>query len=469
MISLANCLTLPTYVLRCPSNHLYIRNLVELETKIDQSHNDSLWQLAFNTIRELETENGILAAGKEEIYGCIFGRDSLITCLKLIKIYNRTNDVYFLNLAKKILHNLVKLQGKEVNIESGEQPGKCIHEFRPDKHEHLTKNLSNPWYVYPDNIMRNYDTVDATALLLIALQRYYKASGDVDFIEQCMPNILSALNWIKEYGDSNGDGFIDYEFSSQRKFGGLKVQNWMDSVESTFHEDGESFEYPIAPVEVQGYVFMALKLWANFFNSRRDPRGNSLNQQAMDLKKIFNEKFVLKDERGIFLAAAIDGKGKAMAVARSSMGHCLWAALSEEIDGSVECIVEDKYIPLIVRRILQPDLFEPKAGIRTLSNASKMYSAHSYHNGSIWPHDTSMVSEGLENFGYIAEASMVRNALLSAISHFKTAIELFAYIEDYEDYQSPHGQPACRNQAWSAASILKEVTSISLDPDYIKI
>ena len=151
------------------------------------------------------------------------------------------------------------------------------------------------------------------------------------------------------------------------------------------------------------------------------------------------------------------------------MGHCLWAALDPETDGVSGCILEMKFVPLIAKRILSPDLFEPRAGIRTLSNTSRKYSPHSYHNGSIWPHDTSMVCEGLKNFGFIAEAHLVRTALLSAISHFKTAIELFAFIEDYEEYQSPHGQAACRNQAWSAASILKDVTEISLDPNYIKI
>jgi len=420
-------------------------------------NNNSLWQLAFNTIKELETENGILAAGKEEIYGCIFGRDSLITCLKLIKIHNRTGDEYFLNLAKKVLHNLVQLQGKEVNLESGEQPGKCIHEFRPYNHEHLTKSPQHPWYVYPDNIMRNYDTVDATPLLLIALSRYYQASGDDQFLREVMPNVEAALNWIEVYGDSNGDGFIDYGFSSERKFGGLKVQSWMDSAESTFHEDGAPVQYPIAPVEVQAYTYLALKLW-----------GRDL--QAAKLKAAFNEKFVMRDAQGYILAAIIDGDGKATPVARSSMGHCLWASLHQDADGITDCIIEDKYIPLIVERLMMPDIFEPKAGIRTLSNLSKMYSPHSYHNGSIWPHDTSMVCEGLENFGYTVEAGKMRTALLSAISHFKTAIELFAYEEEsYQDYQSPHGQPACRNQAWSAASILKEVTAVSLDPEYIKI
>src|SRR6185437_15082746 len=126
---------------------------------------EHLWDIGYSALRELETEQGILASGKEEIFGCIFGRDSLITTLEMLRAYERTGDAYLLALAHKVLTNLIALQGKEVNIESGEEPGKCIHEFRPSNHGHLTGHSEHPWYVYPDDVMRNYDTVDATPLL----------------------------------------------------------------------------------------------------------------------------------------------------------------------------------------------------------------------------------------------------------------------------------------------------------------
>lgn len=127
---------------------------------------DELWTLGLNTIKELETEKGILASGKEEIYGCIFGRDSLITALKLLKAYQKTEDTYFLQLVKKILTSLADLQGENTNIESGEERGKIIHEYREKDHEHLTARGDRPWYVYSDNTMRNYDSVDSTPLFL---------------------------------------------------------------------------------------------------------------------------------------------------------------------------------------------------------------------------------------------------------------------------------------------------------------
>ncbi|MDQ3076481.1 MAG: hypothetical protein M3Q63_00280 [bacterium] len=424
--------------------------------------NNTLWNLGFETIKELEVDQGILASGKEEIYGCIFGRDSLITSLKLLRVFENTKDPYFLGLVKKILSNIIVLQGKEINIESGEEPGKCIHEYRPSGHEHLTKSLSEtPWYLYPDNIMRNYDTVDGTPLLLIALYRYYQASKDIIFIEETLPNARLALEWMIKYGDTNGDGFIDYGLSSERKFGGLVTQSWMDSPESVFHEDESPVTYPIAPVEAQSYAFLALSLWARYFKKSDKVYSETLQDHANTLKSLFNNSFIIRDEMGVSLATGIDGSGKPITSARSSMGHCMWACLEESRDGIQESIILDEFIPEIAERIMKPDLFAPKAGIRTLSTLSRCYMPNSYHNGSIWPHDTSIVAEGLELFGYKENALRIREALMNALTHFNTPIELFVYDEDFSEYCDSLGKGACKKQAWSAASLLKDMSTVT--------
>jgi glycogen debranching enzyme len=424
----------------------------------EKLRDNSLWHLGFETIKELETDQGILASGKEEIYGCIFGRDSLITALKLLRVYDHTGDLYFLDLVKKILTNLAKLQGQEINIESGEELGKCIHEYRPGNHDHLTKNHPTPWYIYPDNSMKNYDSVDSTPLFLITLYRYYQASNDSLFTLDLLPNIKNGLTWLLEYGDKNGDGFIDYGLSKERKHGGLATQSWMDSAESVFHEDGSVVTFPLAPVEAQSYAFLALKLWANYFEPRDEMLSNLLNLRAAKLKEKFNEKFILQDSFGLVLATGIDGKGKLLSSVRSSMGHVLWASLEFKKDGVQECILNDEFVPALAQRIMKPDLFAGKAGIRTLSTHSRCYEANSYHNGSIWPHDTSIVAEGLENYGFRDAAHKVREALINALTYFETPIELFVFADDaYSEYKSPAGQYACKKQAWCAASILKEV------------
>lgn len=423
------------------------------------------WELGLKTIQELENEKGIFASAKEELYGCIFGRDSLITALKLIRTYSKGGDRYFLILVDKILSNLVQLQGQHENIESGEQPGKCIHEFRVSGHLHLTGEVfgHKPWYVYPDGTMRSYDSVDSTPLFLIALYRYWQQLSDPDEIQKFqrvfLPAAKQALDWLIVYGDSNKDAFIDYRLDPNRLHGGLVAQSWMDSAESVFHEDSNAIVFPVAPVEVQGYAYLALRLWAKYFESTAAASvlTAKLSEHARNLKRLFNEKFVLNDRGTISFACGIDGSGKAMTSFRSSAGHLLWAGLNYEDDAELDSILEKKYIPDLVKALMSEKIFEPKAGIRTLAKDSRYFKANSYHNGSIWPHDNSIIAEGFRNFGYSWSARKISNATLRAVGHFNTAIELFSYEnDDYIEYCSPNGQTACRKQAWSAAALLKE-------------
>ncbi|HLC70240.1 MAG TPA: amylo-alpha-1,6-glucosidase [Patescibacteria group bacterium] len=431
---------------------------------MDRKKLDQLSSLGWQTIKELETENGILASHKEEIYGCVFGRDSLITALKLLRTtdHDAPNTEYLLTLSKKILLNLLQLQGKEVNIESGEEPGKCIHEYRVNNHERLTARTLSPWYVYPDGTMKNYDTVDATPLLLVALYRYIQKTDDQEFAVKVMPNVEAALAWILNYGDSNNDGLIDYHFSSVRTHGGLKTQSWMDSEESIFHEDGTMPAYPIAPVEVQAYTYLALRLWSDYYELSNPQLALILKLKADRLKELFNEKYIVHDSKGgVELAFAVDGNGKPLVSARSSMGHCLWACKNKVQDGVVDCVIDNEYLPAIVKRLLKNDLFEPRAGIRTLSKLSRVYNPNSYHNGSIWPHDNSLIAEGLEKLGFLKESAKVEEALMRAIHHFKTPIELYVYDDEkYSDYHSLTGQSACKKQAWSAAAIVSTTVTL---------
>lgn len=114
-----------------------------------------------------------------------------------------------------------------------------------------------------------------------------------------------------------------------------------------------------------------------------------------------------------------------------------------------DCIVDEARIPALVARLMQPDKFEPNAGIRTLSKYSRCFIYNSYHNGSIWPHDNGMVIEGFEQWGYAKEAQQVRKALAQAFAHFQTPIELFAFSDEhvYEFFTSPTGQMSCKKQA----------------------
>lgn len=421
----------------------------------------NLYNLGYQTVRELETENGILASGRNEIYGGIFGRDSLITSLKLLQVHKKTKNEDCLRIVKKSLKTLANLQGQEINPESGEEPGKIIHEFRPDNHDHLTKNIQKPWYVYPDNSMRNYDTIDAAPLFLITAYRYLQQSHDNVFIETLLPNIKAAINWIIAYGDTNGDGLIDYNAKTDREFDGPFTDNWMDHPDTIFHENGLPVRYPLAPVEVQAYAYLALRLWGTYFKDIDDVFAEILQLKAQELKDNFNETYLVKTNKEAYFAFNIDGAGKQLVSRRSNVGHALWASLTIEDDGVRDSIIEKKYIPLVVKQLLSPDIFEPKGGVRTLSLRSRNFQPNGYHNGTIWPHDNSMIAEGFENFGFKKEANQIRKAYLNAIAYFNTPIELFSYWNGtFFEQTDFNGRSSCRQQAWSAASVLADTLQL---------
>lgn len=421
---------------------------------------DALWELGLRSIRELETAEGILASSRGEAYGCIFGRDSLITALQLLKIHERTRDPYFLRLTEKVLRTLGNLQGRSHQMESGEQPGKIIHEFRPDNHEHLTALAESPWFIYPTGEMRNYDSVDSTPLYLMAAGEYLRLTDDPSFATSLMPYVRQALAWLMDYGDQNGDAFVDYSLHPERTFGGLSVQSWMDSSESVFYEDSsERPPYPVAPVEVQAYAWVALRVWGERLSAVEDEDDRALGARLLcradTLKLRFNQEFVSKGARSATLAFAIDGKGTRLTSTRSSIGHVLWAAHKGE------SVLDTQYVPKVRNRLMSRDMFVPQAGVRTLSSRSRRFNPTSYHNGSIWPHDTAMLAEGLEQFGYRGEAERVREALSRAYRHFKTPIELYGYRRGFREYVHANGAGgACRIQAWSAAALLSVASSL---------
>jgi glycogen debranching enzyme len=302
--------------------------------------------------------------------------------------------------------------------------------------------------------MRNYDSVDSTPLFLIAAGEYKRLSPDKSFSVSLLPSVRAALKWVVELGDQNGDAFLDYSLHPERRFGGLSVQSWMDSTESVFYEDSPARPpYPLAPVEVQAYAWVALRMWGDYFSGLHTEVDQALGERylsrARELKARFNETFVLEGAQQAALAYALDGSGKTLNAARSTMGHVLWATYGGE------SVLEERYVPRIRDRLMEPDLFVPQAGIRTLSENSPHYDPVSYHNGSIWPHDTAMLAEGLENFGFASDAERVRDALRQAYLHFRTPIELFGYERGFREYEHQNGTGgACRIQAWSAAALL---------------
>lgn len=431
---------------------------------------NELRRLAYNSLVKMETEDGINASGKEEIYGCLFGRDSFITILEILKAHKKSPDKRLLSIARKTLLTHVRLQAKDFNIETGAQPGKFIHEYRKERFEHLTASRQykdempweNPWMLDADNTLKIYDSIDSTPLALIAIYKYYFTTKDREFLTDVLPSVEKGLNWIISYGDLDKDQLIEYEFSPQRKHGGLLVQSWTDSLESMRQPDGTMPKYPIAPVEAQGYAWLALKLWGNFYLKHSPAFGQKLLSQADLTKQMFNKLFIIKDSGLNFAVQALDGYKSPIKTITGNPLLLLYSSFKK--NGKIECIVEDKYIPDFIKRAFMEDMFDPEAGIRTMSAKSATFnpSDDSYHNGSFWPILNGMVFSGLLKWGYKIEAKKLKEASIKPIKYFNSPIELYIKTREglYIEWKNKQtGQTACREQAWSAATILAMSTN----------
>lgn len=419
-----------------------------------------LYNSAYDSILELADEQGIAASSRQEAYGCLFGRDSAISILKLLEVYRKKPDTKLLEICQRTLLTHTLLQGKRYTIESGEEPGKFIHEFRQSNYERLI-NRPKPWYVYPDKILRNYDSVDATPLLLIAYHRYWQITQDNDFLLRVLPSVEAGLKWLMTDGDKDHDYFIEYELPTERKFGGLVVQSWTDSHACLTSVEGVFPAYPIAAVEVQAIAWLALKTWAEFFRDRVDRKrfATRLEHFADNLKLGFNQRFILRDASGkpIYAHQALDGHKQPISTITGNPLLCLWATF-RSAHGNQEAIIESEMMNAWVERAFSEDMFDRHAGIRTMSQLSPTFdpSNHSYHNGSFWPVLNSMIHEGLVRWGFQAQASALRTASLLPLTHFRCPIELYCSVEagKYTEYISVTGKKGCRQQAWTAAAIL---------------
>ncbi len=350
-------------------------------------------------------------------YFTLFGRDSIWAARMMLAL-----DV---DVAAGTLRTLARRQGRTVDPPSAEQPGKIMHEMRRDTFAFGEVSLP-PLY---------YGTIDATPLWICLLHDAWRAGMPDEVIQGLLPVLEGALAWLVDYGDADGDGFLEYLDTSGH---GLANQGWKDSADAVRFHDGRQAVGPVALCEVQGYAHEAAAGGAALLDAFGLAGGERYREWAGGLAERFRTRFWCERDGRRFPALALDGSKQRVDSLTSNIGHLLGTGL---LDADEE--------RLVAELVSGPEL-DSGLGLRTMAATDGGYAPLSYHCGSVWPHDTAIVIAGLVRSGLTSYAAGLVEGLLRAS---------VAFDQRLPELWSGEGRPvpypmACRPQAWSAAAVV---------------
>jgi glycogen debranching enzyme len=381
----------------------------------------------FHALRIPEGDEHIIAAGIPW-FATIFGRDSILAAYQTLALNPR--------LAVDTLRVLARYQGREVNDWRDEDPGKILHEYREGE---MTLCGEMPFGPY-------YGSIDATPLFLILLSETFNWTADDKFVREMLPAAYKALEWIDKYGDLDGDGFVEYKRRSPQ---GLVNQGWKDSWDATLHPDGSVAEPPIALVEVQGYVYDAKYRMASLLRTFGDSAtADRLKRDCAELAKRFDKAYWMP-EHG-FYAMALDARKQQLQVIASNAGHLLWSR-----------IINRERSRIVAQRLMREDLYSGW-GWRTMSRQERVFNPLSYHRGSVWPHDNSLIAHGMALNENREPALLVLNALFQVALRFRDyrLPELFCGVQRRENDDPVHYPVSCSPQAWASGALFLMLLSV---------
>ncbi len=399
---------------------------------IGHTYRQSLTDLAALCFRPWPDADWVVPAAGQPWFMALFGRDSLIASYQALP--------FMPELAAGTLRSLARLQATHDDPYRDAEPGKIPHELRRGRLATLGQMPFDPYY----------GTHDATPLFLVLLDEYERWTGDRALVSELEPAARRALEWVEHDGDLDGDGYLEWHCRSPK---GLANQSWRDSHDSMVFADGRLAAAPIASSEIQGYAYDARRRTARLARLvwGDDALADQLEVDAAALRLRFNDDFWCP-ERNHF-ALALDRDKKRVDAMSSNVGHLLWSG-----------IVDDERAALCAERLMAPDMWSGW-GVRTMSSADSAYNPIGYHIGTVWPHDSGLVAEGLRRYGHRDAASTVAFAIVEAASEFSYRLpEVFAGFPRAETIMPVEYPTASRPQAWSAgAALLALRTMLGLD------
>jgi glycogen debranching enzyme len=364
----------------------------------------------------------------------MFGRDSILTSLQALP--------FTPELAATTLLALGAWQGTRHDDFRDEDPGRILHEMRYGEMTAFEERPHSPYY----------GSVDATPLYVVLLDEYERWTGDRKLVRDLENEARAALNWIDEYADLQGNGYVSYQRRNEKT--GLENQCWKDSWDSISYRDGRLPGFPRATCELQGYAYdakvrgarLARLVWKDVEFAER------LEHEAADLKRRFNRDFWIADDE--YFALALDADGEQVDALASNIGHLLWSG-----------IVDKSKAKAVARHLMGPRLF-CGWGVRTLAEGQGRSNPIGYHVGTVWPFDNSFIAWGLRKYGFKEEAATIAAGILDAAEFFDGRLpEAFGGYDRALTKYPVQYPTACSPQAWSTgAPLLFLSTMLGLDP-----